>query len=208
MLISKKHDFIFVHIYKNAGTSIISALLPFAQGRLRREAGRVLKRFAGGTPFYDPQPFPNHATASEMIAAMGVESFRSYFSFAFVRNPWDWRVSLYKYIMKSKRHRKHEFVKGLGSFEEYVRWSCRNRARLQKDFVCSEGGDVLVDFIGRYENLEHDFGTVCSRIGISASLPRLNVSNRRPYREFYSDETRDLVKRAYEPDIEFFGYEF
>ncbi len=208
MLISNKHNFIFIHIYKNAGTSITSALKPFAQGRVRRAVNRTLKSLKLPAPFFDHQPYHTHVKASELREDLGHEMYDSYFSFAIVRNPWDWQVSLYKYMLKDATHHQHELGKKLGSFDEYIRWRCDHEIRYQKDFLYSDDNQLLVNFVGRYENLAADFQAICARIGVSASLPKLNVSNTQPYRELYSDHTRELVKQAFRPDLDLLKYEF
>ena len=71
-----------------------------------------------------------------------------------------------------------------------------------------EDGNLLVDFIGRFERIDADFQTICSRLGIYSSLPKLNVSKINPYQQYYNEETKELVRRAFELDISFFGYEF
>jgi hypothetical protein len=207
MLLSRKHKFIFIHVYKNAGTSITNALLPFAAGKWQWLASRAFKKLNVSAPF-DPSPFPMHSKAPEIMQAMGREAFDSYFSFAIVRNPWDWQVSLYNYMRKDPIHPQHELAKTFGSFDEYIRWRCKEEVRYQKDFIYSDDNQLLVDFVGRFERLDEDFHTICSRIGITASLPKLNVSNETPYRKFYTEETQDLVRRAFDPDIKLLGYEF
>ena len=209
MLISRKCGFLFIHIYKNAGTSITSSLSSFTgQSRLLMTANRIFKMVNIPTPFYDPQPFHDHITASELIDAMGKDLFNSFFSFAFVRNPWDWQVSLYKFMLKEPKHHQHKLIKSLGNFEEYIEWRCENDLWFQKDFICSENDELLIDFVGKFENIDADFRKICSRIGISASLPKLNVSNTKPYQEFYTDKSRELVRQSFAPDIELFEYEF
>lgn len=207
MLISEQRNFIFIHVYKNAGTSITVALLPYAGSRWKRIAGRFLNKFdiKAGVGF---QNFPNHIKASQMVDAIGRQTFDSYFSFAFVRNPWDWQVSLYNFMLKKNTHHQHDLVRKFENFDQYIRWRCQEEVRLQKDFIYSNEGELLVDFVGRYENLEADFQKICSRIGIEASLPRLNVSNTRPYQQFYTSETEELVRRTFEADIVTFGYNF
>lgn len=159
-------------------------------------------------PPSEPQPFFKHAKASEIIAKVGKDVFESYFTFAFVRNPWDWQVSLYKYMLRDEGHFQHQRIKGFRDFDEYIRWRCANEVRFQKDFVFSTEGEQLVDFIGKYERLDDDFQAICSRLGISATLAKLNVSNTKPYQDYYNEETIDLVRRAFEPDISLFGYDF
>jgi hypothetical protein len=99
-------------------------------------------------------------------------------------------------------------VKELGSFDQYIRWRCARKVRFQKDFICSKDGKLLVDYVGKFERIDDDFKKICSRIGVSASLPKLNVSNLKPYREFYNNEAKDLVWKTYSPDITFFQYDF
>jgi hypothetical protein len=111
-------------------------------------------------------------------------------------------------MLKETSHFQHDYIRSLGSFEKYIKWRCFEEVRFQKDFVCSEAGDLLVNFVGRFENLDADFQIICSKIGISASLPRINVSNTKPYKEYYNDETRELVRQAFAPDITLFGYDF
>ena len=53
-----------------------------------------------------------------------------------------------------------------------------------------------------------DFDKVCSEIGVNAHLPRLNVSNKKPYQEYYSKKSIKLVSEAFHSDIELFGYDF
>lgn len=211
MLISRKHRFIFVHVYKNAGTSITAALKPYVLPEWQWFAVRKLKKL-GISPWFDPQPIAPHARASQIADHLGLEIFRKFFSFAIVRNPWDWQVSLYTFMLKDTTHPQHDFIKAMGGgnkgFETYIRWRCEHEAMFQCDFVRDSSGRQLVDFVGRFENIEADFAEICRRIGVSVALPRLNVSRSRAYQEYYTDETRELVRRTFAPDIEAFGYDF
>jgi hypothetical protein len=206
MLISRKYRFIFIHIYKNAGTSIKHALSPYIEVKWQNKANYLLKKI--GVSLLDSRPLNAHVSASEIILKIGKKKFQSYFSFAIVRNPWDWQVSLYSYMLKNKNHRQHELVKNFRSFEEYLGWRCKEDVWYQKDFVYSADNEKLVDFIGKYESLDQDFKTICDKIGISTSLPKLNVSKSRPYQEYYNDETINLVRKTFQPDIRIFNYDF
>lgn len=68
------------------------------------------------------------------------------------------------------------------------------------------------DFVIRYEHLQKDYREVCRRIGIPPSdLPQLKAGirkQRRPYTDYYTDETREIVARLHANDIRHFGYEF
>ena len=208
MLISRKYNFLFVHIYKNAGTSITKALRPFVLNPSQRRIRNGLKKIGAPFSFFDPQPFPDNIKASEIIDFLCYEKFKSFYSFAIVRNPWDWQVSLYNYMLKTESHNQHELVKDLGSFEKYIEWRCENEIRFQRDFIYSENNELLVNFVGKFESLDADFKKICSNIGISTSLPKLNVSNSKPYQNFYTERTEELVRKSFQPDIETFNYEF
>lgn len=206
MLISHKHKFIFIHIYKNAGTSISTALLPLLANKLQRYANRQLKKV--GISYIAEQPFATHSTASDIILTIGEEKFQSYFSFAIVRNPWDWQVSLYKYMLKNSTHHQHQLVAEFRDFEDYLNWRCTEEVRLQKDFIYSRSGKLLVNFVGKFETLDKDFQSICRHIGVTATLPKVNVSNNIPYQEFYTEKTKELVRSVFEPDISLFNYSF
>jgi hypothetical protein len=206
MLISKQRKFIFIHVYKTAGWSMTDALIPFAASRWWRRADWVSRKF--GITYFNLRPFPCHISAPDLIKKIGRDVFDSYFSFAIVRNPWDWQVSLYKFMLKDQSHPQHDLAKSFKDFDEYIRWRCANEVRFQKDFIYSQDGELLVDFVGRFENIDADFKAICSRIGISTSLPKVNVSNSIPYRQYYNSETRELVRRAFDTDIKLFGYDF
>jgi len=205
MIVSNRQNFIFVHIFKTAGTSIKRALRPYAMPKWKLPANQVLKRI--GLRQFAPDFYPDHMTASQLIHQTSLEEFTSKFSFAFVRNPWDWEVSHYKYILRMPRHANHEEVKRLGAFSEYVRWRCDQRFQLQRSFLSYEGQQV-VNFVGRFETLNADFKTVAAQLGISPRLKQLNRSRRTFYQEHYDAKTVDLIAETFRTDIEHFGYRF
>lgn len=112
-------------------------------------------------------------------------------------------------MLKDEGHHQHEAVKNMKDFDEFIRHKCSVPHDFQKDFIYSENGEKLVDYIARFENINEEFKTICKRIGIQPrKLPHLNISNTTHYREYYTDETRELVWDFFQPDIELFGYEF
>jgi len=73
----------------------------------------------------------------------------------------------------------------------------------------SDGNEIIVDFVGRYENLDEDWSKVCRALQIRAlSLGRENQVARQDYRVFYDDESRELVANRFARTIELFGYRF
>lgn len=204
MLVSEQRKFVFVHVFKTGGTSVKRVLRRYAMPAWQEWANVVLKRV--GVPQFGPRGYPDHQPVRELIETLGWEAYRRYFSFAFVRNPWDWEISHYQHILRVASHPSHREVEQLGSFEEYLRWRCDGRFQLQSDLLTHED-KLAVDFVGRYERLTEDFAEVCRRLGIRARLPRLNAHPRAPVSIGYTERTADWIRTTYQRDIEWFGYE-
>jgi chondroitin 4-sulfotransferase 11 len=141
------------------------------------------------------------------------------FKFAFVRNPWDRFVSVYHKWPPTRNHpdRFKHFV--LNDFRKHgfnVPKMKKNQWRRlhhhflpQYYFICDGDRNILVDFVGRYENLNRDWEYVCDYIGVPRrELPIVNKGQHRPYQEYYDRQTADVIAEMYADDIELFGYEF
>ena len=79
-------------------------------------------------------------------------------------------------------------------------------------FITDKKGNVLIDFIGRYENLQNDFNLICVKLNIQhLKLPMINKSRKREhknYREYYDDQSKAIVTELYKKDLEYFNYNF
>ena len=137
---------------------------------------------------------------------MSKKVFEEYFKFGFVRNPWDWQVSLYTFMLKDAKHHQHEFVKSLKDFDEYIDWRVHHDLHLQKSFFYEEN-NCLMDFIGKFENINEDFSKICDLLGIQVALPYLNRSREdKRFTHFYSQKSIDMIYEAFKEDIELFNY--
>lgn len=143
------------------------------------------------------------------------------FIFCFVRNPWDRLVSSYFYLKNGGdpiySADADDFDFYFGSFTLFkdmlLNWSNSFYNQIhfkpQYEWVCDDDDNILVDFIGRFENLQQDFNIVCDKIGTpQQKLPHTHKSKHKHYTEYYDDETRQIVAEKYAKDIEYFGYEF
>ena len=159
MLISYSKKFIFIHIDKAAGASIQDALRPFASpqpaGSFRKRLVWLgkLNRFGG---LYRRLQFSEHVNADVIQQCLPVAVYQAMYKFAFVRNPWDRLVSRYSYLLRVKEHPRHEFVKRMGGFEEYLNWEIRRGKMHQYKYVTDPHGKMIVDLICKYETLHED----------------------------------------------------
>lgn len=206
MLYSKHKNFIFVHIFKTGGTSITESLLPHVSNPILSLLNRVQRK-----PSYDRskvQPCFKHATAAQIRDAVGPEVYDKAFTFAFVRNPFDLEVSLYKYLLRWEKGPNYLKINAMGGFSEFVKWHFGNGIRSQRSFLQNADGRMIVKFVGRFENLACDFRHVAQTLGVRASLKHENASVRKAYQCYYTCETEALIKEAYAEDLEFFDYAY
>ena len=210
MLVSYSKHFIFIHNYKVAGSSIKAVLSRFENQNIFQEISKKLFKKYGvliNLPYYKFRYFPDHLTAAQIRNRLPDLVYDRFFTFSFVRNPWDWQVSLYFYMRQNASHFQHQIVKDM-DFEEYIQWRIKEDLHLQREFIMDKHGRILVDFIGKYENLKEDFSKVCKRIEVEAKLPHLNPSQNKDYRTYYTPKTKGMVETAFRDDIEYFNYQF
>ena len=83
-------------------------------------------------------------------------------------------------------------------------------SRSESSFILDDNGDVLVDFVGRYEQVEQDFQYVCENLCLDARLEKVNVSRGRPidYREVHTETTKRITEKMFAADLKLFGYQF
>ena len=217
MLISYTHQFIFFHVAKTAGMSVRNILAPYAQELEKFKIKRPLRLLDGApNPFYEAwEAWLLHARARDAQQFLPASVYTSFYKFAFVRNPWDWQVSMYHFILQEPTHLKHALVKSFGNFERYLAWVIdtpnpypKGATKLQKDVITDGEGKLLVDFVGRYETLAQDFAQICQKLNITAQLPHVNKSAHHDYRAYYNERTCQMVAEHFAADIELFGYTF
>ncbi len=157
------------------------------------------------------------------------KQYKHYFKFCFVRNPWDRLVSCYMnkicHVEDINRETAARFIEfgdnskifriGM-SFEEFINAVCdipdeRADAHIisQHTYITDDAGNLLVDFIGKLENIESDFSYVCDKIDIKGiELPHLMTSKHKKYQKYFNEETKEMVRKRYQRDIDMFDYEF
>lgn len=206
MLLSHQYNFIFIHVYKVAGTSIKNILKKYTLPPYELPITKELQK-EGRLPCGNN--YRGHIKAKEVRSHLGDETFKRFFKFAFVRNPWDWQVSLYEFMLQYSGHWQHDLIKNMAGFEEYIEWRVSKQRVLQKAFITDPQGKIIVDFVGRYENLQADFQKICAQLEIAQEvLPHLNKSDRLDYREYYNKRTKNLIFEHFQEDIKLFGYDF
>lgn len=210
MILSHSKKFIFIHIYKVAGISIRKVLQPYDNLSSKDFPWYMNLKFDIGQRYQLFSDWAiNHIRAKELQKYLPVEIFNNYFKFCFVRNPWDWQVSLYHFMLQYKDHPQHNLISNMKTFDEYIEWRINNDFELQKNFIYNDNDEILVDYVGRFESLQEDFDEICLRLEIpTVELPFANRSNHKHYKEYYNKYTINLVAEAFKDDIELLHYDF
>lgn len=143
----------------------------------------------------------------------------SKFSFTFVRNPWDRLVSSYEYLKSGGNNFRdledyEKIFSKYGNFRNTIlNWKQdffhQIHFKQQLEWICDNNGNVIVDFVGRFENLQQDFDIACDKMQVTRiQLPRVGNISHKHYTEYYDDETVEIVAQKYAQDIDYFRYKF
>ena len=229
MIVSHSHRFIFIKTRKVAGTSVELFLSQFCgeediltppgkdavlsrgpgarnlwlsghgrRSRLLRLWGEVI-----GRPAYGYRGFYSHMPAKEIKRLVGDETWNDFFKLTIERNPWDRQVSLYHWHYRDRDTKP--------SFDHFIRSPFHRKISSNFD-TYSIGGKIAVDYVCRYESLEENLVDVLKQIGVDTKidLPRAKSGyrNERPWRDYYTPRTRDIVGRWYAREIAAFDYRF
>ncbi len=206
-MISRKYNFVFQHIPKCAGSSIINFFI-----ELHKQSNCL-----GDLQYEMHQTFKQSKDKYRMY-------YDKFFKFTFVRNPWSRAVSLFEYRKKLaeqgvtyphwpsiKDILKDDFYdtvqkdfSNTNSSVQFLEEGCSS------DYWLSPKIKKNINFIGRFESFEKDFEFILNELSIPhhLELPHENKSSKKHYSEYYNDETRNLVAIKYKRDIELFGYKF
>lgn len=179
-------DHVFVHIPATAGTSVRAAL--------------GVRRIV-------------HDLARNHHRSYGVQWDR-YFKFSIVRNTYDRAVSLCAKVFECRPNARRT---GPLTPEKFRQWladgmpdtriaqhaQSPRMCTPQLDYLTDEHGTWLVDHVLRFEDLDTEIPALCDLLGIKhRSVQNLNPSARtRDHRVYYDQETRKLVEKRYERDL-------
>ncbi|MGK7962050.1 sulfotransferase family 2 domain-containing protein [Crocosphaera sp.] len=216
-MISHKKSCIFIHIPKTGGTSIEKMIWPEKEDKTE---ANLWKGFIDGYHNKYQTGGLQHLLASQVKQEVGDDIFNQYFKFTIVRNPWDKVISQYSYMKKRKDLRnfigmeKDDCLKtylSLITKKNHVQWEHQHK------FVLDESQNIIVDYIGKFEEFNKDVYTILDKINIRTKILGIRVlkilhtnrsQERLPYSEYYDSESREMVANIYRKDIELFDYSF
>jgi len=206
---------IYIHIPKTAGVSLIHAIMSEILGY---ETTGQIGHLSNDLKYqFGLRGSQKHKQARNFVPVdISKELWDSYYKFAIVRNPWDRIVSEF--------HWRHSLPIRQPSldFKEFIEY-CEERmkdttnkandiywthAQTQKSYVADSNNNILLNDIFRFETLSETVNNIGVRLGVSLNLQKHNASNHKNYRDYYNSQTKEMVRKIYQEDIEMFDYEF
>lgn len=139
---------------------------------------------------------------------------REGYSFAFVRNPFDLLVSWFYF---HKLYQKQEIYdtyflnwvfEGCPTHwgDQFIKDRGLTHPLNQHEYVCKDG-EIVVDYIGKFETLQEDFDTICNNINFKQTpLPYINNVRHNNWQTYYTPKGKAFVKELFSKDFELFNY--
>ena len=80
----------------------------------------------------------------------------------------------------------------------------------QSDWILDTSGQLMVNRVCRFENMQQDLKAVEDEIGLQFTkyLPHHNRSVHGHYSGYYDSKSRKIIQNHFSRDIEMFGYRF
>jgi hypothetical protein len=227
VIVSFEHEFIFMKVPKTAGTSVEVFLSQVAgtdaivtpvkppepdheprnyentranvwAARRHSLTDRAAWKRTADTVKRDRPLYFNHMSAQLARDRIGARRWDRFFKFCFERNPWDKVIS--QYFWKTRL---------LDVRPPFETWVLEPKNVKSDRRLYTIDGDVVVDFVGRYEHLEADLRAALERAGVTTTieLPRAKGAVRKTDAPVaITKRADDVICRAYALEIEQLGY--
>lgn len=207
MVISHRHQFIFFAVPKTGSQSIRLFLRKHLDKNDWEQSNLLYK---SRLPFPEVAKQKNgHITALQIKPHLDKAVWNKYYKFAFVRNPWDRFISFCAFLKKQE----FSFEENPKIFMEFILNNPKKMNHLlikqQHKFICDANKTIMINFVGKMENMDSDMKKVCSVLKIPFEpIPHVNSTPHKNYKEYYNDDLINKVGEKFSEDISIFNYRF
>jgi hypothetical protein len=190
---SNNKNIIFIHIPKNAGTSVKWIICP---------------------QYIDYK----HKNAFQIRDEIGVETFNAAVKFSIVRHPCDRLLSLYCWLSKltpdsidwAETSELRKILKYYNNFQDLV-LNISADMLYEKFYIPQTNwvtidGKIVCDFILKYENIAVEWAAFARHFGLYDCLPHVNKSDHPTWQKYYTPLMITRMRALYGWNFEILGY--
>ncbi|WMS41721.1 hypothetical protein RDV64_16825 [Acuticoccus sp. MNP-M23] len=220
MLVSYRHEFIFVKTRKTAGSAVELAFEPFVRSPDAAVSGtrdsfataQCVTRDgiigARSQAFKEKATYFDHMQARDIRRMVGADVWSRFFKFCTIRNPWDKTVSAFYFARPAVREKTVS-----KQIEIFRAWLGRDDVRKlrDRDIYYIKDRPAMDDYI-RFHRLSEDVERIADKLRLPVeNLPEIHRQSRNraiAYADFYDDSARERVADMYRCEIADFGWRF
>lgn len=222
MPISYNFKTIFVHIPKNAGTSVEKYLGTGSINQLYshkpvKETSLIYnkEKFTPAELFNIDNICPQHLDAKNLQRIIDTDTFNSFYKFAVIGNPYNRMISEYYYVQANEHARYKPYQnltfdkfldKAFSASKEEQLTIFDSHLSLQSSFILSSNGDLLVDQIFSMENIPELEAKLKEITGLNQALPTARASPNYDRAKLLTDRNKELIYRRFKTDFQLFDY--
>ena len=168
--------------------------------------GKLLKK--GVTRKLKTIGLRTHIGANEALAKNYISAsiFENYYSFCFIRNPWDHALSQFFELKKDKRLH-------LLDLDTFINDGTLDRFALSCRSIYSHQGKILVKRLFKYEKLQETIENIFEELSLDGNpqLPRAKShlrNDKRPYQELLNFNQKIKIEHIFSREIEWGKYTY
>lgn len=191
MIISHNLKIIFIHVHRTGGTALANTLRP-----------KLIDNF---------EILSQHSNAKTLEPTF-FNKHNDYYTFGFTRNPWERILSWYSLIhfndkkdIAEERVRLEKFIESDAASDFTTQFFHYNSL----DYFTNNKGEIVVDDIFRYENIDKDIRNIFNRLNLNLTeFPIINATSVKNYKDYYTEKSINLIAQKCKKDIQHFNYSF
>lgn len=208
----------FIHLPRTGGT--------FVHQYSRNKQTRLKRGF---------NYYPNNYSAPKHSPASSIPNPKDFYLFGLIRNPFDWYVSRYHYFIdKPKKGITQvedtlsqysdagllgvDFENRFRNVNEHIKFGYESGREnfwlswLHDYMFCDKDGQMLMNHVGKMENMNEELNFVLWKNNLSARVPiedfwgYQNRSERKSYHEELNWESREIIEEKDKKIFDLYGY--
>lgn len=166
-----------------------------------------------------------HATFSELCDHEDFDKAidQNYYIHTIVRNPWDRYVSFVNFYLSKpdiqyfrfnqvfKNPTREEFHRNYKAETLFKKIKNNPVWRTQIEYITNDKGDIVVENIGKFEDIKNEFSNFCSAVKINEKIDFKHSNKSNPYitaEDIFNQECIDYIAEKEKPIIDMMGYTY